>query len=261
MSRCASDSLIIASRSSSVNAGSPFCRLRMAATTTSSNRRAAVSMISMCPLWMGSKDPGYSTFATVAPLGRQFGGRTERGSELGRPRHERHNGTAVMLRSRDHPARSRARSAGWTRARRGPRRGGPSSAGQSSKAYGGSASTRSNGPRVPSSHRITSARTTVPPSSATVGQVGSRSRRSRSRSRSTNVHDAAPRESASMPSAPLPANRSATRGVDERAERVASALKIASRARSLVGRVSVPGGASSRRPRAVPATTRIDGAP
>ena len=49
----------------------------MAATTTSSNRRAAVSMISMCPLWMGSKDPGYNTFATVAPLDQQFGGRTE----------------------------------------------------------------------------------------------------------------------------------------------------------------------------------------
>ena len=47
-----------ASRSSSANSGSPFCGLRIAATTTSSNRRAAVSMISRCPLWIGSNEPG-----------------------------------------------------------------------------------------------------------------------------------------------------------------------------------------------------------
>ena len=40
LSRCASDSSIMALRSSSENSGSPFCGLRMAATTTSSNRYA-----------------------------------------------------------------------------------------------------------------------------------------------------------------------------------------------------------------------------
>ena len=45
-SRCERLSLIIASRSSRENSGSPFCGLRMAATTTSSKRWAARSMIS-----------------------------------------------------------------------------------------------------------------------------------------------------------------------------------------------------------------------
>jgi len=50
LSRCATHSLSICSRSPSENSGSPFCGFRIAATTTWSNRRAAVSMISRCPL-------------------------------------------------------------------------------------------------------------------------------------------------------------------------------------------------------------------
>ena len=58
LSRCDVASSISACRSSSVNSGSPFCGLRTAATTTSSNSREATSMISRCPLWIGSNDPG-----------------------------------------------------------------------------------------------------------------------------------------------------------------------------------------------------------
>ena len=58
LSRCDVASAIRSWRSSSVNSGSPFCGLRTAATTTSSNSRDATSMISMCPLWIGSNDPG-----------------------------------------------------------------------------------------------------------------------------------------------------------------------------------------------------------
>src|SRR3954451_787354 len=59
-----------------------------------------------------------------------------------------------------------------------------------------------------------------------------------------------------MPSAPDPANRSSTRApsitpIDR------SALNVASRTRSLVGRVVWPAGATRRSPPAVPATTRI----
>src|SRR5262245_9587252 len=75
------------------------------------------------------------------------------------------------------------------------------------------------------------------------------------RSRSTNVQWAAPRDRASMPSAPVPANRSATRASRTRS-RLTSALKTASRTLSVVGRVSRPGGDSIRRPRNSPATTR-----
>jgi hypothetical protein len=78
------------------------------------------------------------------------------------------------------------------------------------------------------------------------------------RSLSTNVAWAAPRDSASTPKAPLPANRSAT-GSLSIPPRLASALKMASRTRSVVGRVRAPGGATSVRPRAEPATTRIAG--
>ena len=59
LSRWPSDSSIISSRSSRVNSGSPFCGLRIVATTTSSKRWDAVSISSTCPLWIGSNDPGY----------------------------------------------------------------------------------------------------------------------------------------------------------------------------------------------------------
>ena len=58
LSRWPSDSSIISSRSARVNSGSPFCGLRIVATTTSSKRWDAVSISSTCPLWIGSNDPG-----------------------------------------------------------------------------------------------------------------------------------------------------------------------------------------------------------
>src|SRR4051794_13071606 len=80
-----------------------------------------------------------------------------------------------------------------------------------------------------------------------------RSARSAAGAESTKVAAAAPRESASMPSAPLPANRSSTRASGSRAT---STENSASRTRSEVGRVAAPGGATSRRPPHSPAITR-----
>ena len=74
---------------------------------------------------------------------------------------------------------------------------------------------------------------------------------------STNVAWAASRDSASMPIAPEPANRSST-VASSTTPSEPSALNVASRARSLVGRVAWPSGATSRNPPAVPATTRIE---
>src|SRR3954451_23053097 len=72
-------------------------------------------------------------------------------------------------------------------------------------------------------------------------------------SRSTNVAEGAPRLSASMPAAPLPANRS--RNGPRSAPAASSAAKSDSLTRSVSGRV--PAGGDSRRvPRALPATTR-----
>jgi hypothetical protein len=68
--------------------------------------------------------------------------------------------------------------------------------------------------------------------------------------RSTKVTCAAPRESASRPSAPEPANRSSTRAPGRSC---CSALIHASRTRSVVGRVRSPGGAAIVRPRQRPA--------
>src|SRR5581483_2047664 len=76
------------------------------------------------------------------------------------------------------------------------------------------------------------------------------------RSCSTNVTWAAPRDSASIPSAPLPANRSAT-DAPSRTPRASRLLKTAPRTSSLVGRVETPRGTASRRPPTLPATTRI----
>ena len=62
------------------------------------------------------------------------------------------------------------------------------------------------------------------------------------RSRSTKVAFEAPLDRASMPNAPLPANRSRTTA-SSTASRLASMENMASRTRSLVGRVVRPSGA------------------
>ena len=76
---------------------------------------------------------------------------------------------------------------------------------------------------------------------------------------STKVADAAPRDSASNPSAPLPANKSATRKPSNVPRRLASIENKVSRTRSVVGRVSSPRGASIVRPRHLPAMILISG--
>ena len=70
---------------------------------------------------------------------------------------------------------------------------------------------------------------------------------------STKQAKAAPRDKASRPSAPLPANRSATRRPSNAPMRLTSIENRVSRKRSAVGRVAVPGGGWSRRPRHSPA--------
>src|SRR6185503_10900384 len=72
--------------------------------------------------------------------------------------------------------------------------------------------------------------------------------------RSTNVMCAAPRESASMPTAPEPAHKSKNRAFSIRG---ASTLKSVSRRRSDVGRTCSEGGLFRFRPRYFPAITRI----
>ena len=75
---------------------------------------------------------------------------------------------------------------------------------------------------------------------------------SAARSRSTKTARFAPRESASIPSAPVPANRSSTRS----SATVSNIEKIASFTRSDVGRVvALPFGACSRLPPKRPAIT------
>src|SRR5215470_737699 len=71
---------------------------------------------------------------------------------------------------------------------------------------------------------------------------------------STKVALRAPRLIASIPTAPLPANRSSQ---TESGTLGATTLKSVSRRRSEVGRVDVPGGASNLRLRNFPAITRI----
>ena len=72
---------------------------------------------------------------------------------------------------------------------------------------------------------------------------------------STNVAARAPRDNASMPSAPLPAYRSSTLSPSTSP----SMENNASRTRAAVGRVSIPRGASSLCPLSVPAITRTAG--
>ena len=107
LSRWVSDSRIISSRSSRVNSGSPFCGLRIVATTTSSKRWLAVSISSTCPLWIGSNDPGYSTLvigmhATAGAWAWLPPGRSD-GDALG----DHDVGAAVALRPHDLPAEGR----------------------------------------------------------------------------------------------------------------------------------------------------------
>ena len=71
-------------------------------------------------------------------------------------------------------------------------------------------------------------------------------------SRSTKVACAAPRDRASIPAAPLPANRSRNLEPGRSGSRIAKSVCLT---RSPSGRVPSPG-ASSRRPRALPAMTR-----
>ena len=73
--------------------------------------------------------------------------------------------------------------------------------------------------------------------------------------RSTNVQCTAPRDSSSMPIAPLPAYRSAIRA-PEIASRLTSELAMDPRTMSVVGRVPMDGTAIGR-PRNCPAMTRI----
>jgi hypothetical protein len=70
---------------------------------------------------------------------------------------------------------------------------------------------------------------------------------------STRTAEAAPRDTASIPSAPVPANRSSTLAPSTRSP---STPNSASLTRSLVGLVSRPGTARSRRPPRRPPTTR-----
>ena len=132
-----------------------------------------------------------------------------------------------------------------------------SSRGQSSKPYGGSAKARSTSNRGRHGDGVTdddAGAVARARASAMFSSIAA----SAARSRSTNVQCAAPRESASMPSAPLPAYRSAT-AASTTTSRLARALNTASRTLSVVGLVASAGGATSRRPRNSPATTRTAG--
>src|SRR5262249_43417400 len=69
-----------------------------------------------------------------------------------------------------------------------------------------------------------------------------------------NVTCAAPRESASMPTAPEPAQTSTNRAPSIRGERI---LKSVSRSRSEVGRTATPSSVFNRWPLYIPAIIRI----
>src|SRR5437763_6543390 len=74
------------------------------------------------------------------------------------------------------------------------------------------------------------------------------------RDRSTKITLAAPRDNASIPTAPEPAHKSRNREPSIRGARM---LKSGSRSRSEVGRVWIEGGLLNLRPRYLPAMTRI----
>ena len=117
----------------------------------------------------------------------------------------------------------------------------PASAPGSTSPYGGSTSTALNGVRVsgvPLVRKLTtSARTTWPFDSRRARRRFSPMTRHALPSRSTNVALGAPRLSASMPAAPLPAKRS--RNGPSSAPLASSAAKSASLTRSVRGRVPV----------------------
>ena len=95
------------------------------------------------------------------------------------------------------------------------------------------------GDAAPRKRRASARRTSASPRFERV-RLSRRARRAAG-ALSTNVASAAPRDSASMPRAPEPANRSSTRAPS----RSPSTENSASRTRSAVGRVSAPGGAGA----------------
>src|SRR5581483_3470232 len=119
-----------------------------------------------------------------------------------------------------------------------------------STSYGGSQSTRSYVVRSCATARNASWQRTVA-SRRSLSRFALIVRHA-SRSSSTKVHEAAPRDSASRPSAPEPANRSSTAAPSTGPTR----LNAFSRTRSEVGRVSRPRGAAMRCPFRVPAMIR-----
>jgi hypothetical protein len=70
---------------------------------------------------------------------------------------------------------------------------------------------------------------------------------------STSTADPAPRDMASIPSAPVPANRSSTRAPSTRSPSIPNSPSLT---RSLLGRVPAPGTVRSLRPPRRPPTTR-----
>src|SRR5215467_8366463 len=126
-------------------------------------------------------------------------------------------------------------------------------------AYGGSATARSKAASAPgprSRNRCTWSQTSSPPGSATAARLARMTRAARG-SDSTNTTRTAPRDSASRPIAPEPANRSRTLAPGSGPRIAVTVANSPSLARSLVGRVAIPVGAASRRPPAIPAMIRI----
>ena len=120
---------------------------------------------------------------------------------------------------------------------------------------GGSSSTRSNCSRQADKNRAASPIFTRLRSNTPQALQLRITMLTASRLSSRKTHRAAPRLSASMPSWPLPAYRSSTRAPGRSN---CTMLNIASFTCERVGRVtSVPGSASSLRPRASPAITRM----
>ena len=169
----------------------------------------------------------------VAPLALHLEAELQRRAAVALDRHPRAAARAAGARSRQAPHASRRPSGTGGRSaadRMSLRARGPSRA-PPRPPRGGSRHARSPSPssdRLPASTRA--ART----------------------SRSTNTASAAPRERASIPSAPLPANRSITRSPSTSP----SIANSASWTRSEVGRWSCPAGALKRRPPRLPAITR-----
>ncbi len=134
-----------------------------------------------------------------------------------------------------------------------------STASTRSSAYGGSRKTTSKGPSRRGSTRSTSPWITRARAASLVRVRFSRITAQATGLRSTSTAASAPRLSASIASAPVPAYRSSTRCGCTPIE--ASIEKIAPRTLSEVGRVASPLGAFSGKPRASPAMTRMVPAP